>query len=440
MPPSIADSQPDLQQRARRARGGTARVVRAGFVPLVDVAVLVAAVEQGFAEREGISLQLARDVSWSNIRDRLAFRQFDVAHALGPMPVASQLGLGSNPYPSITPFALGRGGNAITLSVDLYRSMAETAGLEGNEDALANARALKVVIERRAAAGQKPLVFGMTYPFSSHNYEFRFWMAAGGIDPDRDVTMTVVPPPFTADAMSAGAIDGFCVNAPWNLMAVERGVGRVVATKSDIWPSSPEKVLAVRPDWAEANPETLARLIVSLDAAARWCDEPGNHSDLAEMLAQPGYVGVSAGLFRTLLRGALTVDPDGTTRQIPDYLVFHRDTANFPWVSQALWVYSQMVRWGQVDRSEEAARRAAAAYRPDLYRAALGGTGAPIPLDPLKSEGHADGQTVQTTGGPLRLAPDAFIDGPAFDPARIGEYLAAFAIRREGVGQPPMPD
>jgi NitT/TauT family transport system ATP-binding protein len=179
---------------------------------------------------------------------------------------------------------------------------------------------------------------------------------------------------------------------------------------------------------------------VALDAAARWCDQPANHSDLAEMLAQPNHVGVSAGLFRTLLRGALTVDPDGTTRHIPDYLVFHRDTANFPWVSQALWVYSQMVRWGQVDRSGEGAARAASAYRPDIYRAALGGSAAPIPLDPLKSEGHAAGASVQTTLGPLGLSPDAFMDGPEFDPARIGEYLAAFAIRRDGASRPPMTD
>ena len=131
----------------------------------------------------------------------------------------------------------------------------------------------------------------MTYPFSSHNYEFRFWMGAAGIHPDRDVTMTVVPPPFTADAMAAGAIDGFCVNAPWNVIAVERGVGRIVAVKADIWPSSPEKVLGVRPAWAEANAETLSRLMVALDAAARWCDAPENRPALAAMLADDAYVG-----------------------------------------------------------------------------------------------------------------------------------------------------
>ncbi|MCW5715954.1 MAG: ABC transporter substrate-binding protein [Bauldia sp.] len=409
-----------------------AHVVRAGFIPLIDVAVLVAAAEQGFADREGIRLELIRDVSWSNIRDRLAFRQFDVAHALGPMPIASQLGIGSNPYPSFTPFALGRGGNAITLSVTLYREMAALAGLSGTEDALTNARALKSLIDRRQASGRKPLVFGMTYPFSSHNYEFRFWMAAGGIDPDRDVLMTVVPPPFTADAMAAGAIDGFCVNAPWNLIAVERGVGRVVATKRDIWPSSPEKVLAVRPDWAEANGETLSRLLVALDAAARWCDAPENVGDLAEMLADPAHVGVPADLFRSLLRGRFVVDPDGTSREIPDYLVFHGDLANFPWLSQARWVYSQMIRWGQASFSQEGLARVEAAYRPDLYRAALGGSATPIPLGESKPEGSVAGHSVSTRKGETRLSPDPFIDGRTFDPEAIPEYLAGFDIKRSG--------
>lgn len=428
-PPTLDEGRGSTASVARRP---PQRLIRAGFIPLVDMAVLVAAAEQGFADREGISIELVRDVSWSNIRDRLAFRQFDVAHALSPMPIASQLGIGSNPYASFTPFALGRGGNAITLSIALYRDMAALAGLTGHEDALGNARALKAIIDRRAANGEKPLVFGMTYPFSSHNYEFRFFMAAGGIDPDHDVVMTVVPPPMTADAMAAGAIDGFCVNAPWNLIAVERGVGRVVATKRDIWPSAPEKVLAVRPDWADAHPEELSRLIVALDAAARWCDDPANRGALADLLADPAYVGVSADLFRNLLAGRFQVDPDGTAREIPEYLIFHRETANFPWVSQAEWVYSQMVRWGQAAFSDAGRAAVAAAYRPDLYRAALG-AGPAIPLESSKIEGNAAGASVASSSGPVALAADAFIDGRSFDPDAIPDYLEGFAIRhRDG--------
>jgi len=383
-------------------------------MPLVDMAVLVAAAEQGFARREGIRLHLIKDVSWSNIRDRLAFRQFDMAHMLSPMPIASQLHLGSNPYPCFTPFALGRGGNAITLSVELYREMQAVAGLDGSEGALTHGLALKQVVERRRLAGKKPPVFAMTYPFSSHNYEFRFWLAAAGINPDADVTMTVVPPPLTVDAMTARAIDGFCVNAPWNMIAVEKGVGRMVATKADIWPSAPEKVLGVSPEWAGENPETLSRLIVALDAAARWCDDRQNHSVLADMLSDPAYVGVPAELILRLLSGQLTVDPDGRTRQVEDYLTFHDRSANFPWISQALWIYSQMVRWGQVAYEDAGLSQVRQAYRPHLYRQVLERSGTPVPPRDSRVEGEEG---------------ERFIDGRSFVPDDIPGYVSGFEIR-----------
>jgi NitT/TauT family transport system ATP-binding protein len=383
-------------------------------MPLVDMAVLVAAAEQGFARREGIRLHLIKDVSWSNIRDRLAFRQFDMAHMLSPMPIASQLHLGSNPYPCFTPFALGRGGNAITLSVELYREMQAIAGLDGSEGALVHGLALKQVIERRRLAGKKPPVFAMTYPFSSHNYEFRFWLAAAGINPDTDVTMTVVPPPLTVDAMTARAIDGFCVNAPWNMFAVEKGVGRMVATKADIWPSAPEKVLGVSPEWAEENPETLSRLIVALDAAARWCDDRQNHGVLADMLSDPAYVGVPAELILRLLSGQLTVDPNGRARQVESYLTFHDRSANFPWISQALWIYSQMVRWGQVAYEEAGLSKVRQAYRPELYRQVLERSGTPVPSLDSRVEG---------------VEREQFIDGRSFAPDDIPGYVSGFEIR-----------
>lgn len=285
----MSDTEPKAAPAAIRSEGP--RALRAGFIPLVDASVLIAAAELGFAEREGLSLALIRDVSWANVRDRLAFRQFDIAHMLSPMPVAATLGLGSNPSPTITPFALGRGGNAITLSARLFERMQAAAGVADLASALENARALAQVLAQMRAAGEAPPTFGVTYPFSSHNYEFRYWLAAGGIDPDRDVRLVVVPPPLTSDALAAGEIDGFCVGAPWNMVASELGVGRIVAVEQDIWPDAPEKVIGLRPDWAAEHPETLSRLIVTLDAAARWCDQPENHDALADLLAQPRLFG-----------------------------------------------------------------------------------------------------------------------------------------------------
>jgi ABC-type nitrate/sulfonate/bicarbonate transport system substrate-binding protein len=399
-------------------REGT-KLVRAGFIPLVDVSVLIAAAEFGFAAREGIQLELVKDVSWANIRDRLAFRQFDVAHMLAPMPVASALGLGSNPSPVITPFSLGRGGNAITLSVQLYRRMQTMAGLTGCDNALANARALKLVIEDMREKGEALPVLGMTYPFSSHNYELRYWLAAGGIHPDQDVKLVVVPPPMTSDALSAGAIDGFCVGAPWNMVAVARDVGRIVAVKEDIWPSSPEKVVGTRPEWAAQNPETLSRLIVALDRAAAWCDISDNRHELAHVLAEQRYLDAPLEIVHRVLLGKFTIDPDGTERTVPEYFSFHRDAANFPWTSQAQWIFSQMVRWGQADYSLETCQQAALAFRPDLYRNALGPR-PDIPSDDLRVEGIA--------------MDDGFIDGAVFDPQNIPGYLEGFNIQASDTG------
>ncbi|WP_082537198.1 MULTISPECIES: CmpA/NrtA family ABC transporter substrate-binding protein [unclassified Aureimonas] len=401
-------------------------VVRLGFIPLIDAAVPIAARALGFDRREGVALELVREVSWSNIRDRLAFRQFDVAHLLGPMAVASQLGLGSNPYPVIAPFALGRGGNAITLATPLFEAMREAAGDAYADEARSHGRALAKVVAARRAAGRPPLVLAMTYPFSSHNYEFRFWMAEAGIDPDRDVTMTVVPPPLAPDALKAGAIDGFCVNAPWNVLAVESGIGRIVAVKADVWPSSPEKVLGMRPDWWSANPDTAARLLLALDAAARWCDVPANRPELAAILARPEHVGGSEALIGELLSGHLPVDQDGTRRAIPDYLTFHADAANLPWSSQALWVYGQMARWGQVPLDAKGARAALGAFRPDLYREVFAGRIADLPLCDTRIEG--------TTAG------DAISDGRPFDPADVRAYVEGFPIRHLGEGAGNGPD
>ncbi|MDX0533761.1 ABC transporter substrate-binding protein [Sinorhizobium medicae] len=402
------------------------RTIRAGFIPLVDAAVLIAAAEFGIAQREGITLELVKDVSWANVRDRLAFRQFDIAHMLSPMPVAARLGLGSNPSPTIAPFSLGRGGNAITLSTRIYGLMEEEGRLGGAADPLRNARALAAVVRSAAAAGKPPLTLGVTYPFSSHNYELRYWLAAGGIDPDRDVKLVVVPPPMTSDALSAGAIDGFCVGAPWNMIASERGVGRIVATKQDIWPSAPEKVIGMRPEWAEAKPDTVSRLIVALDRAARWSDVPENRARLAEVLAEDRHLGAPVDIIRRVLAGEFTIDPEGNRRVVENYFVFHAGFANFPRPSQALWIYSQMVRWGQTTLSREGFEASVSAYRPDLYRGALGKDALPADADSSSLEGATDG--------------DRFIDGHVFDPDRIEDYIKSFTVFGKDGVQTPVDD
>jgi two-component system, oxyanion-binding sensor len=361
-----------------------------GFMPLLDCASLIVAAERGFAAEEQIELVLVRETSWANIRDRVVVGHFDAAHMLGPMAVASSLGIGHVRVAVIAPFALGLGGNAITASPVLWEQM-QREGAAAGSDPRAQGAALKRVVESRGRAGNEPLSFGMVYPFSCHNYELRYWLAAAGINPDHDVRLVVIPPPFLVDSMRAGQIDGFCVGEPWNSVAVNAGVGTIVTPTTAIWPLSPEKVLGCRLEWAERHPMQLAALLRALYRASMWCGQPENHADLARLLAQPRYVGAPANLLHHALSGELVLTMGSQPVGVADFYTPARHDATFPWVSHALWFYSQMVRWGQVDFSAEHLAAVRSVYRPSLYRAALSGLDFDIPVEDNKVETFFDG-------------------------------------------------
>lgn len=401
--------------------------VTAGFLPLLDSALLVAAYEKGFARAEGIDLVLVRENSWASIRDRLAVGHFDAAHMLAPMPIAFNLGLAPLAAPTIAPMAMGLGGNAVTVSQDLWRAMARE-GARGDFDPISTGAALRAVMS--AGTAGRRLRFAVVHPHSGHNYELRYWMAASGIGPDTDVDIVIVPPPLMADALEAGRIDGYCVGEPWNTAAAAKGVGRIVTTKAAIWRSSPEKVLGVSAAWALREPETLGGLLRALYRAAEWCGRAENHEELAGLLAMPGYVACPADWLKPALSGQIATG-DGQVVTAADFFMPHARAATFPWKSHALWFYSQMVRWGQVapDAAGEAAARET--YRPDLYRDALRPLGVALPGANAKVEGALKASTpVGSAGASLTLGPDGFFDGMVFDPERLGDYLAGFAARQ----------
>jgi two-component system, oxyanion-binding sensor len=379
-----------------------------GFIPLVDAAALIVAVDKGFAAAEGLDVTLAREVSWSNMRDKLNIGLFDAAHLLAPVAISSSLGLGHVKVPIAAPFNLGINGNAITVSPQLHAAI--MGELDGDRfDPMATARALARVVAARRKAGLEQLTFGMTFPFSTHNYQLRFWMAAGGVDPDEDVHLVVLPPPFMVDSIASGHVDAFCVGAPWNSIAVDRGVGHILHFVSDILVRATEKVLAVRQSWSEKNPEVVAALVRACARGAEFIEEPGNRVEAARLLAQPERVGVDAEVIQRTLDGRLKISPDGTIRESSRYLLIGREGATRPEPVQAAWLYAQMVRWGQSRIDAEALRTAMAVFRPDLYDAALG-------------RGRGDGTAV--------AAPFTAFDGPIFDPADIAGYLASFAVAR----------
>lgn len=344
--------------------------VIAGFIPLLDSAVLVAAKEKGFAAGEGISLKLIRETSWANIRDRLAVGHFDVAHMLAPMPIAASLNLTSLSVPMLAPMVLGLGGNAITVSMALWENMA-AAGADGQGDPASTGTALAKVLETRRASGQPLLRFGVVHPFSGHAYELRYWLAAAGLDPDNDVEITVLAPQLMADALAAGQLDGYCVGEPWNTAAVLAGTGRIVTYKQAIWPDSPEKVLGVTRSWAAANPDTLSALMRAISKAADWCAAPSNRDDLAAILAGPDYLACPIDYCLPALRGTIRFDRDHQ-RSIPDFLTFSGGAKAAPSPAQGTWFYSQMVRWGQAEAGTEGEAEAARIFSPELYLGCLG--------------------------------------------------------------------
>lgn len=391
--------------------------VTAGFLPLLDAVLLVLAREKGFATDEGIDLRLIRETSWANIRDRASLGHFDVAHMLAPMPLAASLGLTPLAMPMIAPMTLGLGGNGVTVSDDLWNAMAE-AGAPGDLDAGPAGAALRKVV----AGFRRRLRFGVVHQTSSHNYELRYWLAASGIAPDRDVEIVVLPPPFLPDALGSGGIDGYCVGEPWNSVGVAERGARIVTVKAAIWRASPDKVLGMRADWAEAHPETLAALIRALHRAAAWCSDRGNHMEAAEILSAPHYLGQPTGIVMQGLAG--NIETGSGVRAVSDFFVPHAGAANFPWKSHALWFYSQMVRWGQVAHSQVNAQTAAACFRPDIYRDVLAPLGVPAPLADNKVEGLLSAPTsVPAVASELTLAADGFFDGRRFDPEALDAYI-----------------
>ena len=383
--------------------------LRIGYIPLIDATPILIAADHGFAEAEGLNIELVREVSWSNVRDKLNLGLFDATHMLAPLPIASSLGIGHVKVPLIVPFTLALNGNAITVSPALYNELAAVA--DGDiADPRVSARALHRAVADRRARGAPMLNFGMTFPFSNHNYQLRFWMSAGGVDPDEDVRLVVLPPPYMVESLTSGHVDCFCVGAPWNSVAVDNGVGHILHFGNDIQRRMSEKVLAVRENWAGDNPETLSALLRALAKAAIFAEDPANLEPVCETIGMR--IGATAEVVSRTLKGVLKVTTDGATRSSDEYILLARQQANRPDKAHAAWMYADMVRWGQAPLTGELHAIAESVFRPDLYDLALG---------------HAPAQDV--TDPPDRIG--AFF-GPDFVPSDIAGHLDAWRIRHNG--------
>lgn len=408
------------------SKGGTgaisaapAQPLRIGFIPLSDCAPLLVAKEKGFFERHGLDVVLIREPSWANVRDKVALGALDAAHMLAPMPLAATLGAGGWKKPQVTAIALSLNGNAVTVSTALWNRLLDLEPTL-NEVRHETANVLRRLIGADRKAGRAPLTFATVFPFSSHQLQLRYWLASAGIDPDRDVNLVVVPPPQMVERLQAGEIDGFCVGEPWNSLAVLRGIGRILITGYEIWNNRIEKVIGVNRDWAERNPAIHKSMVMALIEAAEWLDRPENRLEGVQLIARPDYIGAEAaeaihyGMLGTVRYGSAS-NPE----HCPDFHVFSRYCASFPWRSQAEWYLSEMRRWRLIDQDTDISAVADCVYRVDLYREAAAALDRPFPLIDRKPEGlHAGPWTLAQASAPMPMGADLFFDGSYVSPAR----------------------
>jgi nitrate/nitrite transport system substrate-binding protein len=405
-----------------------------GFIKLTDMAPLAVAKELGFFEDEGLSVTLVAQSNWKVLLDGVVSGELDGAHMLAGQPIAASIGYGTRAA-LITPFSMDLNGNAITVSNDVWAAMKPALDMaDGKPLHPISAAALRPVIDAYADEG-RPFNLGMVFPVSTHNYELRYWLAAGGINPGfyapddasgqigGEVLISVTPPPQMPATMEAGTIDGYAVGEPWNQAAVAKGIGVPIITDNDIWKNNPEKVFGLTAEFAEANPQTTLALTKALIRAAIWLDENDNANRLAavEILARPEYVGADAAVIANSMTGTFEYEP-GDARPAPDFNVFFRYNATYPYYSDAVWYLTQMRRWGQIAEPQPDAwfdETAKSVYRPDIYRAAAEALIADGLATPDMFDFDADGYRDPTAD---------FIDGVTYDGTQPNAYIDSLTI------------
>lgn len=331
--------------------------LRMGLVPLVDCAPVVVARERGFFARHGLDVILSVEGSWAGIRDKLAAGLLDAAQVLAPMPLAAQLGLDGFGVPLVSALTLSRNGNMITVSNVLHAALA-SAG----PDATAKGQALHALLAQDRAEGRRPRVLAHVYPHSSHHFLLREWLGNAGIDADRDLQLTSIPPPLLVHCLRTGQIDGFCAGAPWGMAAEAAGVGRNLLATCQVRPDCVEKVLGVRSEWAERHPQAHLHLIAALIEAGQWLERDGHRTEAARILAAGAYLDVSP----EILQAALTEDRDGP---LNPGCRFSSDDLGAPRADDMAWLEDQLQDWGGVPVSPSTVLNRC--YRADLHQQAL---------------------------------------------------------------------
>ena len=385
-----------------------------GFIPLTDCATLAVAKEKGFFKKYGLDVNLSKEASWANIRDKLAYGMLDCAQMLTTMPIASTLGIGGWKKETITSLVLGVNGNAITISSRLYSELKEL-NPDFDKQHPVTADTLKQLIEIRKVKGDAPLNFAHVFPASTHNYFLRYWLASSGIDPDHDINLSVIPPQQMVANLEANVVDGFCVGEPWNQAAISNGTGHVLITSYEIWNNAPDKVLGMNKEWAYSNPNTHAAVVKALIESAQWVDMKENRVETAEIISGERYINVPVEVILPSLTGKYYYHQGAEVVNLPDFNLFYKYTAAFPWHSHAAWYISQMIRWGDLPNSLDAKNIIKDIFWVDFHREVVTEMGLASPDINVKSEGEHDSKWELTVGTtPIMMGADMFFDGKLF--------------------------
>jgi nitrate/nitrite transport system substrate-binding protein len=373
--------------------------IRIGIIALTDCSSIVIAHEKGFFAKEGLDVTISKEASWAAIRDKLYLGENHATHMLYGMPYASTMGLaGSPPKPLIIPWVLNLNGQAITLSKELRDKGVRSAG------------DVKKLLDEEKAVGKPPRTFAMTFPPGTHAMWIRYWLASGGIDPDRDISLITIPPPQMVANMKVGKMDGFCVGEPWNARAIADGIGFTATTTQAIWKNHPEKVCAFTAEFADENPKTVRAVLRGLHQASRFIDEMDNRPEVADIVSRPEYINCPKDVILGRLQGRYDLGAGEGEQMDPDYMRFYERDTNFPWKSHGVWWLTQFRRWGMVTEAPDYSKIVDRVHRPDIYREVAREVGIEAPATDLRAE--------------------TLFDGVAFDPNQPEAYALGFAVKK----------
>ncbi|HAS46009.1 MAG TPA: nitrate ABC transporter substrate-binding protein [Microscillaceae bacterium] len=406
-----------------------------GFIKLTDMAPLAIAKELGFFEDEGLYVTIEAQANWKILLDRVINGELDGSHMLAGQPIGATIGFGTQAEIQ-TPYSMDLNGNGITVSNEIWKKMKPNVPMkDGKPIHPITADALKPVVEEYKSAG-KDFNMGMVFPVSTHNYEIRYWLAAAGIKPgfytkeditgqqNADVLLSVTPPPQMPATLEAGTIYGYCVGEPWNQQAVFKGIGVPVTTNYDIWKNNPEKVFGMTKKFIQENPNTALAITKALIRAGKWLDKKENRPRAVAILSKPEYVGADKAVIANSMTGTFEFEK-GDKRSMPDFNVFFRYNATYPYYSDGIWFLTQMRRWGQITESKEDKwyhETIKNIYRPDIWTEAA---------KLLVKEGYLSEGDIPKTDG-YKPATKDFIDGKEYDGKNPLGYINSFKIGLKG--------